>query len=74
YVVVQIAGWLARRIVCRVRVGEKLDRADRFGLIIFGSRVYLYLPPEVSICVKSGERVSAGTTVVAHRGGDHASV
>jgi phosphatidylserine decarboxylase len=68
-VVVQIAGWLARRIVCRAHVGDRIDRGERFGLIMFGSRVDLYLPPDVSICVQSGDRVSAGSSVVARRGG-----
>jgi len=71
-VVIQIAGWLARRIVCHAHVGDRLERAARFGLIMFGSRVDLYLPAEISICVRSGDRVSAGSTVVARTGGSHA--
>jgi phosphatidylserine decarboxylase len=71
-VVIQIAGWLARRIVCHVHVGDRLDRAARFGLIMFGSRVDLYVPAEISICVRSGDRVSAGSTVVARAGGTNA--
>jgi phosphatidylserine decarboxylase len=72
-VVIQIAGWLARRIVCHAHVGDRLDRAARFGLIMFGSRVDLYVPAEISICVRSGDRVSAGSTVVAHAGGTNAT-
>jgi phosphatidylserine decarboxylase len=72
-VVVQIAGWLARRIVCGAHVGDRLERAARFGLIMFGSRVDLYLPPDVSICVAEAQRVSAGATVVARAGGSHAT-
>ncbi len=68
-VVVQIAGWLARRIVCRAHVGDQVARGERFGLIMFGSRVDLYLPPEISISVKAGDRVSAGSSIVARRGG-----
>jgi len=68
-VVVQIAGWLARRIVCRTRVGERIGRGERFGLIMFGSRVDVYLPIDVSICVRPGERVSAGASMIARRGG-----
>lgn len=68
-VVVQIAGWLARRIVCRARVGDHLGRGERFGLIMFGSRVDVYLPLDVSICVQPGERVSAGASMIARRGG-----
>lgn len=73
YVVVQIAGWLARRIVCKAHAGERFERAARYGLIMFGSRVDLYLPPDVSVCVNRGERVSAGSTVVARAGGDRAT-
>jgi phosphatidylserine decarboxylase len=71
-VVIQIAGWLARRIVCHAHVGDRLERADRFGLIMFGSRVDLYVPSEISICVRSGDRVRAGSTVVARSGGSDA--
>jgi phosphatidylserine decarboxylase len=71
-VVIQIAGWLARRIVCHAHVGDRLERAARFGLIMFGSRVDLYVPGEISICVRSGDRVRAGSTVVARSGGSDA--
>jgi phosphatidylserine decarboxylase len=64
-VVVQIAGWLARRIVCDVAAGDKVARGQRFGLIMFGSRVDLYLPKEVSVRGKLGERVYAGRTILA---------
>jgi len=64
-VVVQIAGWLARRIVCDVGAGDTVTRGRRFGLIMFGSRVDLYLPKEVSVKGKLGERVYAGRTVLA---------
>lgn len=70
-VVIQIAGWLARRIVCHARIGDRLERAARFGLIMFGSRVDLYVPAEISVCVRSGDRVSAGSTVVARAGGSN---
>ena len=62
---VQIAGLIARRIVCRVEPGDSLGRGERFGMIRFGSRVDLYLPsgyiPKVSI----GKTVLAGQTIVA---------
>lgn len=61
---VQIAGFLARRIVCRLRRGEELGRGERFGMIKLGSRVDVYLPPEVRAEVKLGERVFAGRTVL----------
>ena len=64
-VVVQIAGWLARRIVCDVREGDRVTRGERFGLIMFGSRVDVYLPDEVTVCVTPGQRVRAGHTVLA---------
>jgi phosphatidylserine decarboxylase len=65
YVVVQIAGALARRIRCWRRPGDQLARGERFGMIMFGSRVDLFLPPEVTPRVTKGDRVVAGVTVVA---------
>jgi phosphatidylserine decarboxylase len=64
-VVVQIAGWLARRIVCDVGPGDTLVRGKRFGLIMFGSRVDLYLPKGVSVKSEFGQRVAAGRSVIA---------
>jgi phosphatidylserine decarboxylase len=64
-VVVQIAGWLARRIICRVQAPSHLSRGERFGLIMFGSRVDVYLPPGSRIAVKPGEMVKSGETVLA---------
>jgi phosphatidylserine decarboxylase len=63
-VVRQIAGVLARRIVCRVRPGEKLERGERFGLIKFGSRTDLIVPASVRLRVKPGDRVRGGETVM----------
>jgi len=65
--VVQIAGLIARRIVCRVEPGDALGRGERFGMIKFGSRVDLYLPDAYDIAVRVGERVLAGQTIVARR-------
>lgn len=62
---VQIAGLIARRIVCRVSAGERLERGERFGMIKFGSRVDLYLPEGYTPAVAVGDRVMAGTTIVA---------
>jgi phosphatidylserine decarboxylase len=62
--VVQIAGLLARRIISYVQPGERLAKGERFGLICFGSRVDLYLPPEVDITVKVGDRVKAGSSII----------
>ena len=62
---VQIAGLIARRILCYVKAGDRLKRGDRFGFIRFGSRVDLYLPPDARVRVELGQKVSAGATVVA---------
>jgi phosphatidylserine decarboxylase len=63
-VVRQIAGVLARRIVCRVRPGDKLAAGERFGLIKFGSRTDLIVPASVRLRVKAGDRVRGGETVM----------
>lgn len=63
-VVRQIAGVLARRIVCRVRPGDKVAAGERIGLIKFGSRVDLVVPWSVRLSVKTGDRVRAGETVM----------
>ena len=62
--VVQIAGVLARRIVCRVRPGDNLKRGERFGLIMFGSRTDTYLPSGCHVEVSEGQRVKGGETVL----------
>jgi len=64
-VVVQIAGLLARRIVCGAHVGDKLSIGDTYGLIRFGSRLDTYLPPGAEPLVKVGQRAVAGETVLA---------
>lgn len=60
----QIAGVLARRIVCRARPGDRLRPGERFGLIRFGSRTDTLLPPGVRLAVRPGARVRAGETVI----------
>ncbi|MFL6334813.1 MAG: phosphatidylserine decarboxylase family protein [Pyrinomonadaceae bacterium] len=60
----QIAGVLARRIVCWKRPGDSLELGERFGLIKFGSRTDLVLPQEVEVLVKVGQRVSGGVTII----------
>ena len=60
----QIAGILARRIVCWKHVGERLERGERFGLIKFSSRTDLILPPEVEVRVQVGERVRGGVSII----------
>jgi len=62
----QISGAIARRIVCPVEAGRKLVKGEVYGMIKFGSRTELYLPVEgVEICVKPGEVVRGGQTVIA---------
>ena len=63
-VVRQIAGVLARRIVCRVRPGDRLSSGERFGLIKFGSRTDLIVPATARLQVKAGDRVRGGETVM----------
>lgn len=61
---VQIAGILARRIVCSLKGGERVHQGERYGMIMLGSRVDLYCPPEVALRVDVGQRVKAGETVI----------
>jgi len=61
---VQIAGVMARRIVCKVNSGDNMERGERFGLIMFGSRTDLYLPQGCRVEVTEGQRVKGGTTIV----------
>lgn len=70
--VVQIAGLVARRILCFVRPGDRLQEGERFGLIRFGSRLDVYLPPGVAPLVAVGQTMVAGETVIAdlQAGGD----
>lgn len=63
--IVQIAGKIARRIVCWVREGDLITKGDRFGLIKFGSRVDIYLPKNFTVCASVGSKVKAGVTVIA---------
>lgn len=61
----QITGLVARRIVCPAKVGDRLEKGQKFGMIKFGSRTELYLPLDAQPCVKPGDKVGAGTTTVA---------
>jgi len=63
--VVQIAGVMARRIICRAKPGDQLARGERFGLIMFGSRTDTYLPDGCQVAVAEGQRVKGGETVLA---------
>ena len=60
----QIAGFIARRIVCRVVAGQKLEAGERIGLIRFGSRVDLIVPARAELFVKRGDRVKGGISVM----------
>ena len=62
--VVQIAGVVARRIVCRVGPGDKLAAGERFGMIRFGSRTDCYMPRGTEVTVRAGEQVRGGQTVI----------
>ena len=62
---VQIAGFLARRIVCYLHTGMAIERGQRYGMIMFGSRADVYLPPTARVCVSVGERARGGLTVIA---------
>ncbi len=64
--VVQIAGVIARRIVCWAGKGDQLNKGERFGLIRFGSRVDLYLPAQTHLEIRKGQKVRAGETVIGY--------
>jgi phosphatidylserine decarboxylase len=65
YAAVQIAGLIARRIVCRAEPGDQVQVGQRYGLIRFGSRVDMYLPKGSVAAVKVGQKVKSGETVLA---------
>lgn len=75
-VVRQVAGFLARRIVCRAKAGDRLQRGERFGLIKFGSRTELILPDVagLSVDVTVGDVVRGGSTILARVACDAAGV
>lgn len=62
---VQVAGLVARRILCYVKKGDVLQRGQRYGFIRFGSRVDVYLPPDAKPLVAPGDKVSATSTALA---------
>ncbi len=61
----QIAGLLARRIVCKVKPGDSIRRGQRIGLIKFGSRVDVLMPADSNLRVHTGDRVKGGSTILA---------
>jgi len=64
----QVAGFLARRAVCRVKPGDALTKGQRYGLIKFSSRLDVYLPKDTEINVKLGDKVKAGETILGSIG------
>jgi phosphatidylserine decarboxylase len=62
--IVQIAGVLARRIVCHVKEGDSVALGQRIGIIMFGSRVDVFLPPSAKVEVAQGARVTGGRTII----------
>ena len=63
----QIAGLIARRIICSAKEGDSVAAGERIGYIKFGSRVDVWFGPEWILDVKEGQRVSAGSSILAHR-------
>jgi phosphatidylserine decarboxylase len=61
----QLVGVLARRVVCRLEPGRQVSAGDRFGVMKFGSRMDVFLPPTAILCVKVGDHVRGGETVIA---------
>lgn len=61
----QIAGWIARRIVCWKAVGDSVIRGERVGMIRFGSRMDIWLPEGVEIVTRPGQHVAGGTSILA---------
>ena len=64
----QIAGFVARRIICNFGKDDDVRQGDELGFILFGSRVDLFLPPKAIITVKAGEKVTGGKNVLARLG------
>ncbi len=65
-VCVQVAGLVARRILCYPKVGEHLERGERYGFIRFGSRLDVYLPPDAQLNVGLGDKPKAGRDIIAY--------
>jgi phosphatidylserine decarboxylase len=66
---VQIAGLIARRIICNIQSGDQVKRGQRMGLICFGSRVDIYLPDQTRLNVAKGNKVKGGSTVLGYIAG-----
>ncbi len=61
----QIAGWIARRVLCWKVEGDSVQRGERVGMIRFGSRVDVWLPPEADVLVQRGQHVAGGSSILA---------
>ena len=66
FYIVQIAGLIARRIVCNLKNNQEITRGERIGIIKFGSRVDLYLPKNYNILISKGQRVVGGETIISN--------
>ena len=66
FYIVQIAGLIARRIVCNLNNNQEVQRGQRIGIIKFGSRVDLYIPENYNILVAKGQRVVGGETIISN--------
>ena len=66
FYIVQIAGLIARRIVCNLNINQAVQRGQRIGIIKFGSRVDLYIPENYNILVAKGQRVVGGETIISN--------
>jgi phosphatidylserine decarboxylase len=66
----QVVGVLARRIVCRLGEGAQVEAGQRYGIMKFGSRMDIYLPPDATITVQVGDRVLGGLTRIARLGSE----
>ncbi|MBF0118579.1 MAG: phosphatidylserine decarboxylase family protein [Desulfobacterales bacterium] len=62
---VQVAGLIARRIICNIQKGDEVQKGERFGMICFGSRLDVYLPPDSTPKVSVGDNVYSGTSILA---------
>ena len=66
FYIVQIAGLIARRIVCNLKNDQEVKKGERIGIIKFGSRVDLYLPINYNILISKGQRVVGGETIISN--------
>jgi phosphatidylserine decarboxylase len=69
--VVQITGFVARRIRCYLTPGQEVKRGDRYGMIYFGSKVDIFVPPDTTIKVSKRDRVRGGITVIGQKHSRH---